>query len=101
MTLNHCKIKSYIGFAIKSRCIKYGVDDILKLKTVHLILSSDSLAKSSSEKLLAFANKKNCEHFKLSLNDFLQLFDGNENVKAVAIVDSNLASAIKKNITNV
>ena len=90
------KIKAYIGFAIKSRSIKYGVDDILKLKSSNLILVSNELAKSSFEKVQNFAIKKSCEVLKFEANDFKELFVGNESVKAVAIVDKNLAIAIKK-----
>ena len=94
------KIKAYIGFSIKSRSIKYGVDDILKTKGESLILFSDSLATSSLEKLKNFASQKKCEVFEFSSDDFKMLFDGNESVKAVAVLDKNLAIAIKKNMTN-
>ena len=89
------KIKAYIGFARKSRNIKFGVDDILKLKNSVLILVSDELAKSSYEKLQNFANKKGCEILTIESNSFSKLFDS-ENIKAVAVLDDNLAIAIKK-----
>ena len=38
MEINTRKIKAYIGFAIKSRKIKFGVDDIIKLKNAELII---------------------------------------------------------------
>ncbi len=94
-----CKIKAYIGFAIKSRSIKYGVDDIVKLKTSALILIGDNLAKSSYEKLRSFAEKKNCETIDFSSDELAELFDGNTSIKAVAITDKGLAMAIKKNMT--
>lgn len=99
MMPKHCKIKAYIGFAIKSRSIKYGVDEILKLKKSSLILLSDELANSSKDKVDNFAKKKNCEIIELPSNEFVELFDGNTNIKAVAVTDENLAKAIKKNMT--
>lgn len=99
MATEPCKIKAYIGFAIKSRGIKYGVDDILKLKSEALILVSDLLAKSSYEKLTNFAQKNKCEVINFESNDLSELFDGNTSIKAVAITDKNLAVAIKKNMT--
>ena len=99
MELKPCKIKAYIGFAIKSRSIKFGVDDIIKCKKTQIVLYSDLLAKSSEEKLLKFATENRCETFKLNATQFDELFDENSNVKAVAILDKNLAVAIKKNMT--
>lgn len=100
MELKPCKIKAYIGFAIKSRSIKYGVDDITKCKKTQIILYADSLAKSSEEKLISFASRIGCETIKFETTGFAELFDENSNVKAVAILDKNLALAIKKNMTN-
>ena len=98
--MNLSKIKTYIGFAIKSRKIKFGVDDILKLKNAGIIIVSDSLAESGMKKLENFANKKSIELIKLTEVDFLELIQ-NISIKATAILDENLAEAIKKNLTNI
>ena len=98
MSLEINKVKPYIGFAIKSRSIKFGVDDICKIKKSELILVSDSLQESSMKKILAFSVKNHIELLKLSLDDFENLLD-NKSVKAIAILDKNLAFAIKKNLT--
>lgn len=97
---NLSKIKTYIGFAIKSRKIKYGVDDILKLKNAGIILVSESLADSGMKKLEGFAERKSIELKKFSEEDFLDLIQNNS-IKATAILDDNLADAIKKNLTNI
>ena len=53
------KVKTYVGFAIKSRKIKFGVDDILKLKNVDIIIVSDALAESGMKKIqLTFSVKE-------------------------------------------
>ncbi len=100
MKINLSKIKTYIGFAIKSRKIRFGVDDILKLKNASLIIVSDSLAESGMKKLEGFAERKSIELIKFNESDFLELIQ-NISIKATAILDENLAEAIKKNLTNI
>ena len=94
------KIKTYIGFAIKSREIKYGVDDIIKMRNPKLILASHVLGESSLAKLNKFAQTKNMEVILLDSAVFLELMQ-NENIKAIAIDNENLAEAINKNLTNI
>lgn len=97
---NLSKIKTYIGFAIKSGKIRYGVDDILKLKNAELILVSESLADSGMKKLEGLAERKEIKLIKFSEEEFLELIQ-NISIKASAILDKNLAEAIKKNLTNI
>lgn len=99
MNLQINKAKTYIGFAIKSRAIKFGVDDILKSKRCKLVLVSELLQESSFNKITKFCNQKNIDLLKIGLENFENLLD-NKSVKAVAILDDNLALAIKKNLTN-
>ena len=93
------KIKTYVGFAIKSRQIIYGVDDIIKKDFKGLVLMSNSLAESSANKLKNHVTYSGGQVLSLSAEDFLEIF-GNETIKAVAITDNNLAIAIKKNMAN-
>ena len=93
------KIKTYVGFAIKSRQIIYGVDDILKRDFKGLVLMSEALAESSSNKLKNHVTYAGGQVLSFSAEDFAQIF-GNENIKAAAIIDNGLAVAIKKNMTN-
>lgn len=99
MKINTSKIKTYVGFAIKSRKIKFGVDDIIKLKNAGLIIVSESLADSGMKKLEGFANRKSIDLLKLSEDEFFEVIQ-NISIKATAILDENLAEAIKKNLTN-
>lgn len=99
MEINTSKVKTYVGFAVKSRKIKFGVDDIIKLKSANLILASDALAESGLGKLKSYALKKSIEIIvidEICFNDIIQ----NISVKAAAILDYNLADAIKKNLAN-
>jgi ribosomal protein L7Ae-like RNA K-turn-binding protein len=100
MKINTSKIKTYVGFAVKSRKIRYGVDDILKLKNADLIIVSDSLAESGMKKIEAFADRKSVSLIKLSEEDFFEVVQ-NISIKALAVLDENLADAIKKNLTNI
>lgn len=99
MNLIISKIKTYVGFAIKSRDIKFGVDDIVKMKSVKLIIASKSLGESSLAKLKKFAAIKNMEVTMLDKDLFNQIMQS-ENIKAIAISNENLAEAIKINLTN-
>ncbi len=99
MNLQIDKARTYLGFAIKSRSVKYGVDDITKCRKVELILVSDSLQESSFNKITKFSMQNNIDLLKIGLENFEELLD-NKSVKAVAILDKNLALAIKKNLTN-
>ena len=85
------KIKSYVGFAIKSRKIIYGADNIMSSKTCKLILASENLSQNTLNKL----KSKNVNIQILPASEF-ELLDLNGLV--VAITDESLANAIKNNI---
>ena len=92
------KIKTYIGFAIRSRQIIYGVDDIIKRDFKGLVFMSNALAESSANKLKSHVTYAGGQVLSFEAEEFAELFG--ENIKAAAITDNNLAVAIKKNMTN-
>ena len=92
------KIKTYIGFAVRSRQIIYGVDDIIKRDFKGLVLMSNALAESSANKLKSHVTYAGGQVLSFEAEEFAELFG--ENIKAAAITDNNLAVAIKKNMTN-
>ncbi len=92
------KIKTYIGFAIRSRQIIYGVDDIIKRDFKGLVMMSNALAESSANKLKSHVTYAGGQVLSFEPEEFAELFG--ENIKAAAITDNNLAVAIKKNMTN-
>lgn len=92
------KIKTYIGFAIRSRQIIYGIDDIIKRDFKGLVMMSNALAESSANKLKNHVTYAGGQVLSFEAEEFAELFG--ENVKAAAITDNNLAVAIKKNMTN-
>ena len=93
------KIQSYIGFAKRSRNILLGVDDIIKSKNTKLIIISKNISDSSLKKIQEFANSKSIDNFVIDGEKFFEILQM-ENVKALGILDANLASAIKLKITN-
>ncbi len=100
MEIKTSKVKTYVGFAVKSRKIKFGVDDIVKLKTASLILLSDALAESGQGKLKAYALKRSIDLLIIDKAQFNEIIQ-NTSIKAAAILDDNLADAIKKNLAKI
>ena len=96
---NNCsKIKTYIGFAKRSKTIIYGVDEIIEaIKKSEIILVSDALSQSSLEKLQKTATKNKKQIFVLAENEFNQHLNSLF-IKAIAITDKNLSDAIKKEL---
>ena len=90
------KIKSYIGFAVKSRAIVYGIDSI-KEKKVKVIFFSESISESSKNSCEKIANKNECNYYQLTEEQMLELTQNNK-IKAFAITNSDLAIAIEKNM---
>ena len=94
--MNQSKIKTYIGFAIKSRAIIYGVDSI-KEKNVKVIFFSDGISETSKNCCKKIAEKNNCLYYQLTDEQMLELTQ-NEKIKAFALTNVDLANAIIKNM---
>lgn len=96
---NNCsKIKTYIGFAKRSRTVIFGVDEIIKtLKKCELILASSALSQSSLEKLQKSAAKIKRNVYVIAEEEFNQNLNS-VFIKAIAITDKNLSDAIKKEL---
>lgn len=98
MELN--KVKSFLGFAKKSRNIIYGVDDIVKSRKVQLVILSKELADNSKQKIEKFLENKNIYKFEIDKKDFADLLQSDV-IKICAITDANLAKAINMNLLTV
>ena len=86
-------VKSYVGYAIKSRQILFGVSNIVgaygkKMPTV--VIYDANIGESSKDKLLTFTNKNGIESFSLCVEDIYP----DKNCKAIGVIDKNLATAI-------
>lgn len=94
--MNLSKIKTYIGFAKKSRQIIYGLDSI-KEKKAYIIVYSEGLSESSKNGCVKAAIKSGCKTYQISDDDMLELMNI-EKIKAFAITNSELAKAIESNM---
>ena len=88
------KIESYLGFCVRSGKILYGVDDIEKhRKKVFLIIVDEALGESSLKKILK-AQERLCCPLLTATEGVLPAALHKPAVKAVAIKEKNLATAI-------
>lgn len=96
--MNINKIKTYLGFAIKSKKILFGYDNITTYKKNQtLILVSSSVNNKISLKINDFAMKKNIKIINL-VNLTTEELIGRDNCKLLSVLDENLAQAIIKEI---
>jgi len=96
--VDYDKVKTYVNFAIRSRKIVFGTDNILKQPKSKIIIVSSLLSNSAIEKLESFAITHKINLFKVDGEKFLSIVN-KESIKAAAILDDNLADAIKINLT--
>lgn len=88
------KISTYLGFCIRSGKIVFGVDRAEALKKgVHLLIADSTLSENSMKVLFKLKEKFSCPLLVtegVSLSELLH----RPAVKAAAVKDKNLASAI-------
>lgn len=89
----NAKIKSYVGFAIKSNQVVFGVDNLeVFKKKLHLIIVSTDIAEKSMNRLQVVSKNKDAEILVFSDLEDLTL---RKNCKAIGITNFELAKAIK------
>jgi hypothetical protein len=92
--LQNDKISAYLGFCIRSGKIVFGVDRAEALKKgVHLLIADSTLSENSMKVLVKLKEKFSCPLLVtegVSLSELLH----RPAVKAAAVKDKNLASAI-------
>ena len=92
------KIKTYIGFAIRSRQIIYGVDDIIKRDFKGLVLMSNALAESSANKLTSHVTYAGGQVLSFESEEFAELFG--ENITMTVVTESANAPSFTESIKN-
>ena len=93
------KLLTYVGFAVKSGNIIFGVDQIKdSKKNIKLILACNTLSDNTMSKLSSYSTQKHIELHIIEKPCTLSDIVGRENCKAVAIIDEHLADAIKQNL---
>ena len=90
------KVATFIGFAIRAKVVKIGLNACATLKRANLMLVCCSTGASTKDKAISLAKKFNCPI--LGTKDkLLQSFTHKENSKVMAITDKALAKAILDN----
>lgn len=90
------KIETYLGFCIRSRSIIFGAETIEKQKKgVFLLVIDGGIGKNSLKPILRAQEKLGCPLY-ITDEGALAQWVHRPAVKAVAITDNNLASAMIK-----
>lgn len=87
--MNIEKIKPYVGFAIKSNAVCYGIDNLKK--NVKFVLFSETISENTIAKIKKFCEELNILCIQLNLEQSKILPSG---VKVLGIKNINLAKAI-------
>ena len=88
------KIETYLGFCVRSGTITYGVDVIDTLrKKVFLLIADGEMGESSLKKIIKSQERLGCPLL-IAKGGVLGAHLHKPTVKAVAIKEKNLASAI-------
>lgn len=89
------RIRSYVGFAIKSGKAQFGLDNITAAKRKALVILFDSsFSERSAAKLSAYAERNGIDIFSADMEAILP----QRNCKAIGIIDENLANAVKSEL---
>lgn len=93
--LTNNKLKSYLGFSIKSNKIIYGIDNLeTTKKNVSLVICCKTLADNSFKKLCILCKKRKWTLAQTNNFTISELI-GRENCRILGLLDTNLADAIK------
>ena len=89
------KVKTYLGFAIRSGKVIFGVDKLFdSKKKVQLILICSTQNEKVTNKVVRYAKNENIPYIKLK-DLVLGEMVSRDNCKVIGILDINLAQAVK------
>lgn len=90
--MNIARIKTFLGFAIKSGKALFGVDMITSSRRApYIVLIDKNLSQNSKAKLNIYLEKNGVRFYTIKMQDIYP----DKNCKAVGIMDKNLANAIE------
>ena len=96
--MKESKLKSYLGFAIKSGKILFGYDKLFENRiTPKLVIICSTLNEKNSTKVIDFCTNLGVKYIKLEsyvLGEFIQ----RDNCKVIGISDDNFAKVICQEI---
>ena len=96
---NKSKAYTFIGFAIRARKFRIGMNAVQTLKSINLIIVCDSASENTKDEAKKVASKYHCPMI-ITNTDKLEDITHRENAKVMAIADKALAKAILDNIEN-
>ncbi|MBQ7643357.1 MAG: hypothetical protein IJS67_05585 [Clostridia bacterium] len=96
---NSSKAYTYLGFAIKSGNVRFGLNTIETLRRADLLIVCQTAAKNTRAAAEKYARKFGCPIL-TTKDEPLENFVNRENCKIVAVTDKNLAEAILKDAGN-
>ena len=92
--LKESKLKTYIGFAIKSNNIVFGYDKLFEnKKTPKLVIVCSSLNEKNTNKIIDFCSSQNIQYYKLN-EILLSDLTSRNNCKCIGVCDDNLSNVI-------
>ena len=88
------KVKSYLGFAIRSGSVVFGSDNLfVSRKSISLVLICSTQNEKVTNKVINYCHDKNIKHIKLQ-NLVLGDLCARDNCKVLGVTDISLANAI-------
>ncbi len=93
------KAQTFIGFAVRARAVRVGVNAVATLKRASLIIVCGTAAENTVKDALKLARRFRCKIIK-GANKPLAEYVHRENAKVVAVTDQKLADAILANTEN-
>lgn len=95
--INKGKAVTFVGFSIRARKCKIGVNACKTLKSAELIILCKTAGEDTKKEAYALKNKFNCEL--IITNGFtLEEITFKDNAKVMAITDCSLAKGITENL---
>ena len=96
---NKSKANTFIGFAIRARKFRIGMNAVQTLKSINLLIVCKSASENTQSEALKVANKYHCPLI-VTIKENLEEITHRENAKIMAVADKALAKAILDNIEN-
>lgn len=96
--MNNTKLDSYIGFAVRSNKVIFGVDRLLESKKIPLVVMYDEeLGANSLKHIKLYCERKSVTNYSMP-HGYLANLLKREKVKVISIIDVSLGSAIIKDL---
>ncbi|MBE5756191.1 MAG: hypothetical protein E7342_00145 [Clostridiales bacterium] len=94
--MNKSKVETYIGFSMRARKCKLGVNAIATLKKAHLLILCKTASENTKKDAVKLAKRLNAKLI-ITVSKELSEYTHVENGKLIAILDFELAKAILEN----